>query len=148
MTEDSTFTRLLSELGQILGIAPLAPSLGVCQLVFDGRHVVHLMHAGARDLVLLSCSLDGQGMDGSHALRMARADFLQAGNGGVILCVAPDGRPCMQLALALRDCSASDLETALESLLNQAERWADSAPADTAGPGRRPDDPALFLQSV
>lgn len=148
MAEDATFAQLLSELGQILGIAALTPSQGVCQLVFDGRYVVQLLHAGPRDQILLSCSLPDGGADAVHAQRMARANFLQAGDGGVVLCVTPGGQPCMQLALALRGCRGTALESALESLLNQAERWAQGAQTGTATARRRGDDPALFLQSV
>lgn len=143
MSADSPFVRLISELGQSLGIGGLAPSdEGICQLVFDGRHVVQLLHVGARDQVLLSCRLADHGIEARHAERMARANFLQAGR-GVVLCLAPDGRPHMQVALELAGCGAATLCAALEALVDQAERWND-------GTQRRagPSDPAIFLQSV
>lgn len=147
MSVDPPFARLISELGQSLGIAALAPSdEGICQLVFDGRHVVQVLHAGARDQVLLSCRLADHGIDALQADRMVRANFLQAGR-GVVLCLAPDGRPYMQVAIELAGCSAATLCPALEALLDQAERWSQGM-AGADSPGARPIDPAVFLQSV
>lgn len=146
MSADSPFARLISELGQSLGIAGLAPSDdGLCQLVFDGRHVVQVVHVGARNQVLLSCRLADHGIDARQAERMARANFLQAGR-GVVLCLAPDGRPYMQVAMDLAGCSAATLYPVLEALLDQAERWSQASAADRPSGG--PPDPAIFLQSV
>lgn len=146
MPVDSPFARLISDLGQILGIAGLAPSdEGICQMVFDGRHVVQAMHLPGNGLVLLSCRLSDHGVDAAQAERMARANFLQAGR-GVVLCIGPDGRPCMQVAVDLSGCTADTLSRLLESLLDQAENWSwDAAPAKSSG-GR--PDPSFFLQSV
>ncbi|HET8597397.1 MAG TPA: type III secretion system chaperone [Castellaniella sp.] len=144
MSADSPFARLIADLGRTLGIDALAPSQdGICQLVFDGRHVVQLVHLGARGRVLISCRLADHGIDARQADRMARANFLQAGHGAV-LCAAPDGRPHMQVALELDGCTAAVLGPALESLLDQAESWNQAPAADA--PDMR--DPAVFLQSV
>ncbi|WP_410900901.1 CesT family type III secretion system chaperone, partial [Pseudoalteromonas sp. SIMBA_162] len=44
---DPQFAQVLSELGQALGIPALAPAEGgLCQLAFDGRHLVQLMAHG------------------------------------------------------------------------------------------------------
>ncbi|KAB0607346.1 type III secretion system chaperone [Castellaniella defragrans] len=147
MPADSSYAHLIAELGLALGIAGLAPSdEGICQLVFDGRQVVQLVHVGARGLVLLSCRLADHGIDARQAERMARANFLQAGR-GVVLCAAPDGRPHMQVAQELAGCTAATLCAALESLLDQAESWS-RAQARTADPASGGRDPAFFLQSV
>lgn len=149
MTTDFSFARLLSEFGQVLGIAGLAPSAeGLCQLVFDGRHVVQIIHMGAREQVLLSCMLGDAGVDAAQAALMAKANFLQAGRGAVV-CQSPDGKPHMQTALPLPECGAAALGAALEALLDQAERWgqrlaSEAAPAAFANTR----DPSIFLQSV
>ena len=149
MIADFSFARLLSEFGQSLGIAELAPTdEGLCQLVADGGHTVQLIHVGARDSVLLSCCLGEREVDAAQAASMVKANFLQAGRGAV-LCQAPDGRPHIQLALACAECSAASLCAALEALLDQADRWREllaqqAAPASAAGVR----DPSVFLRSV
>ncbi|MGB3277459.1 MAG: type III secretion system chaperone [Castellaniella sp.] len=146
MSVDSPYARVISDLGLALGITGLTPSEeGICQLVFDGRQVVQVMHVGARGLVLLSCRLADHGIDACQADRMARANFMQAGHGAV-LCIAPDGRPHMQVALKLAECSAATLCPALESLLDLAESWSRAQSRPAGQPGAL--DPAVFLQSV
>ncbi|MFC4297765.1 type III secretion system chaperone [Castellaniella hirudinis] len=146
MSVDSPYVRLIAELGSTLGIAGLAPSAeGICQLVFDGRQVVQVVHVGAHGLVLVSCQMADHGIDARQADRMVRANFMQAGHGAV-LCLAPDGRPHMQVALKLAECTAATLCPVLESLLDQADAWAQASVAATDVPG--PRDPAFFLQSV
>lgn len=148
MPVDHAFERLLSEFGQSLGIAGLEPSAeGLCQLVFDGCHVVQIVHMGARGQVLLSCFLgDGQ-VDAAQAGLMARANFLQAGCGAVV-CQAPDGRPCMQVALPLSGCGAASLGVALEALLEQADRWRERLAREAATSALSRGGPASFLQAV
>lgn len=144
MSVDSSYVHLIAELGRTLGIAGLAPSAeGICQLVFDGRQIVQVVHVGAHGLVLVSCRLADHGIDGRQADRMARANFMQAGHGPV-LCLAPDGRPHVQVALTLSECTASMLCSVLESLLDRADDWT-RAGASEASAAR---DPAFFLQSV
>ncbi|MGA0583753.1 MAG: type III secretion system chaperone [Castellaniella sp.] len=144
MSVDSSYVHLIAELGRALGIAGLAPSAeGVCQLVFDGRQIVQVVYVGAHGLVLVSCRLADHGIDARQADRMARANFMQAGHGAV-LCLAPDGRPHMQVALNLSECTASMLCSVLESLLDRADAWARAGATDA--PAAR--DPAFFLQSV
>lgn len=146
MSADSPYARLIAELGQTLGIAGLAPSAeGICQLVFDGRQVVQVVHVGAHGLVLVSCRLADHLIDAPQAERMARANFMQAGQ-GVVLCVAPDGRPHAQVALRLADCTAATLCPVLESLLDQADAWGRAPAGATEASAAR--DPAFFLQSV
>ncbi|WP_276807892.1 type III secretion system chaperone [Castellaniella defragrans] len=146
MPADSSYAHLIAELGLALGITGLAPSdEGICQLVFDGRLVVQVVHVGAHGLVLLSCRIADHGLDAPQAERMARANFLQAGRGPV-LCAAPDGRPHMQVALELSGCTAGALCPVLESLLDQAESWSRTQAHAADTPGAR--DPAVFLQSV
>lgn len=145
MSVNPLYAQLIADLGQTLGMAGLAPTHdGICQLVFDGQHVVQLVYVPAADSVLLSCRLADHGIDADQAHRMARANFMQAGR-GTVLCVAPDGRPYMQAALPLGGCTAGQLCSMLESLLDQAESWAS---ARVCTPAARDTDPAIYLQSV
>ncbi|MBV7485222.1 type III secretion system chaperone [Bordetella sp. BOR01] len=145
---DSTFERILSELGQLLGISSLAPTGdGLCQLVFDGSLAVQLVDMRAHRQVLLSCALDTGPANAAHAELMAKANFMQAGC-GVVACLAPDGRAHLQLSIPLTECNGQALATALETLLNQAETWQMRL-RDQAANIREPiRNPAVYLQSV
>ncbi len=144
---DPLFARILSELGQTLGIPALAPAEGgLCQLAFDGRHLVQLVEHGARGQILLSCAVGGK-MDGAQALLAAQSNFMQAG-GGVVACAAPDGRMHLQLGVPRAECRADTLLAAIDALLGQVEAWekrsAQAAPGGDA-PWR---NPAFMMQSV
>lgn len=146
---DPLFARILSELGQTLGIPALAPAEGgLCQLAFDGRHLVQLMEHGARGQILLSCAVGGK-MDGALALLAAQSNFMQAG-GGVVACAAPDGRLHLQLGVARADCRADTLMAAIDALLGQVEAWEKrSARADAdADVDAHRRNPAFLMQSV
>ncbi|EHK65691.1 hypothetical protein KYC_14350 [Achromobacter arsenitoxydans SY8] len=144
---DPFFARILSELGQTLGIPALAPAEGgLCQLAFDGRHLVQIMEHGARAQILLSCAVGGK-MDGAQALLAAQSNFMQAG-GGVVACAAPDGRMHLQLGVPRAECRADTLMAAIDALLAQAEAW------ETRSARAEPDvdalrrNPAFMMQSV
>lgn len=142
---DATFDRIVAEFGELLGIAGLAPSeAGFCQLVFDERHVVQLLHVGGRGCVLLSCMLGPERTNAAQAELMARSNFLQAG-GGAIVCQAPDGRTCIQLGIPLVECRPYRLEAALEALLNQAEAWEARLHEAPSQGLQNPRNPALWL---
>lgn len=145
---DSHFAQALSELGQALGIPALAPADGgLCQLAFDGRHLVQLMAHGARGQILLSCAVGGGMMDGAQALLAARANFLQAG-GGVVACAAPDGRMHLQLAVPREQSGAQALLAAIDALLNQVEAWEQRAARADPDVDRARRNPAFMMQSI
>ncbi|OMG76822.1 hypothetical protein BIZ92_17070 [Achromobacter xylosoxidans] len=143
---DSHFAQALSELGLALGIPALAPAEGgLCQLAFDGRHLVQLLAHGARGQILLSCAVGGGKMDGAQALLAAQGNFLQAG-GGVVACAAPDGRMHLQLGVPREQCNAQALLAAIDALLNQVEAWEKrGARAEPDAPRRTP---TFMRQSV
>lgn len=133
---------LLRELGESIGIPALElDASGGCQLAFDGRWLVTLIHAPAVHRWILSCPLAAahapvtSGTQGA----MLRASFMGAGCGGGALSLAPDGRPSLQYQLAHSECNAPALLAQIESLLNQAEIWAEriqrgeTAPANAQG---------------
>ncbi|MFY1909614.1 CesT family type III secretion system chaperone [Achromobacter xylosoxidans] len=146
IVSDSHFAQALSELGQALGIPALAPAEGgLCQLAFDGRHLVQLLAHGARGQILLSCAVGGGKMDGAQALLAAQGNFLQAG-GGVVACAAPDGRMHLQLGVPREQCNAQALLAAIDALLNQVEAWEKrGARAEPDAPRRTP---TFMRQSV
>ncbi|WP_231570345.1 type III secretion system chaperone [Achromobacter sp. RTa] len=144
---DPSFARMLSELGQMLGIPALAPSDGgLCQLAFDGRHLVQIVEHGARGQVLLSCAVGGR-MDGAQALLAAQSNFMQAG-GGIVACAAPDGRMHLQLGVARAECRADTLMAAIDALLNQVEAWEQRCARTEPDVDALRRNPAFMMQSV
>ncbi|KGD93681.1 hypothetical protein JL37_14655 [Achromobacter sp. RTa] len=138
---------MLSELGQMLGIPALAPSDGgLCQLAFDGRHLVQIVEHGARGQVLLSCAVGGR-MDGAQALLAAQSNFMQAG-GGIVACAAPDGRMHLQLGVARAECRADTLMAAIDALLNQVEAWEQRCARTEPDVDALRRNPAFMMQSV
>jgi len=142
---DAIFARIISELGDYLGIPGLVPTdTGLCQLVFDKSQVVQLVYMGARNQVLLSCPLDIQQADAAQLALIARGNFMQAA-GGAVICVAPDGRAHAQLGMAFTDCDSQPLLAAIEGLLAEARRWEQLLrEAATATTTR--SHPGMFLQ--
>lgn len=120
---NSSFAYLLSDVGQLLGMPALAPGDdGVCQLVFDSRHVVTIVNFRARGYILLSCAVSSSGITAAQAMLMASSNFMQAA-GGTVACTAPDGRLTLQLGVPQADCQATRLLSAIECLLDQVEIW-------------------------
>lgn len=118
-----SFSRLLSEVGQVLGIPALAPSNeDVCQLAFDGRHLLQIVYIGARDHILLSCPVGPSKITAEQALLAASSNFMQAA-GGAVACAAPDGRLVLQAGVLSGSCQARTLLSAIEGLLEQVETW-------------------------
>ncbi|WP_348984395.1 type III secretion system chaperone [Achromobacter sp. Bel] len=142
------FARILSDLGRSLGIPALAPSeAGLCQLAFDGRHLVQLMEQGARAQILLSCAVGAGKMDGAQALLAAQSNFLQAG-AGAVACAAPDGSMHLQLGVPRADCAADTLLAAIDALLNQVETWEKRLARAEPDVDALRRDPAFMMQSV
>lgn len=146
---DSLFSDVLAELGEVLEISDLTPSDdGVCQLVFDAKHVVQLINIHARGQLLLSCQVGLGKADPQHILLMIQANFMQAGSGAII-CIGPDERSYLQFGMPLlASTTASDVLCAIELLLNQVEAW-DARLSQDAHAGVTPR-PSLehWMQSV
>ena len=125
----STINELLAGLGQHLGMQGLRlDGAGCCQLVFDQRWLVTLMHQGAISRIALHCPVSSaqsaQTLDSAALLAMLKANFLGRGTGRCQLSVCTEGRACLLLELALAETDSSVLAHALEQLLNQAETWS------------------------
>ena len=118
----------------------------VCELAIDGRHRVQLIVVGSRRQILVSCAVGPTSLEARHARLMAQANFMQAG-GGVVLCIAPDGRAHVQLAVAFEHAGASSLISALEALLAQIDIW-DERLNRPDPQGRPPTPPPFFMQPV
>ena len=118
----------LAELGRQIGIPDLCmDNAGCCQLTFDSRWLVTLLHSSTNGFWTITCFLATSGTaisaDAQHA--MLRANFMGAGCAGGNLSIAPDGRPCLQYRLAGNDTSGGILLAAIEKLLDQAEIWSE-----------------------
>ena len=142
------FSRLLSETGQLLGMPSLAPSSeGVCQLAFDGRHLVQIVDVRARDHILLSCFIGSEKITAEQAMLVASSNFMQAA-GGAVACATPDGRLMLQFGIARTACQASLLLSAIEALLNQVETWEAKLSRATMSAHNSRDFLALKLSSA
>ena len=125
----STIKELLTSLGQHLGVGSLQlDEASCCQLLFDQRWVVTLIHQGALGRIALNCPLgsaqSAQAL-GAGALRaMLQANFMGRGTGRFQLSICPEGRIFLTLELALTEADSGVLVHALEQLLNQAETWS------------------------
>lgn len=118
-----SFSRLLSDVGQLLGIPSLAPSSeGMCQLAFDARHRVDIVNVADREHVLVSCSVGPGKLTAEQAMLVACGNFMQTA-GGVVACAAPDGRLTLQFGVAHAVCQADTLLSRIEALLQQVETW-------------------------
>jgi hypothetical protein len=121
---------LLAELGERLGMPGLRLDAGgACQLVFDQRWLVTLLHERSAGRLSLYCALGPAGQPehlGTQTMAdLLRANFLGQGCAGGALSFGPDGRAYLQLSLNLADAGAQDLHNRLETLLNQCETWSE-----------------------
>lgn len=130
--------RIISELGQALGIPSLAARDGLCELAIDNHHRLQVIVVAARRQILLSCAIGPAGLPAQQMQLMAQANFMQAG-GGAVLCLAPDGRPHVQIAVPYEHAGAGNLIAAIEALLAQVDTWEErlqrvDAPFRPTGP--------------
>jgi hypothetical protein len=145
---DSHFATLLAEIGQMLGIAGLVPSEGgICQLAFDGRHVVQIIAVDGRGHILISCQVGAVAMDSVQAMLAAQNNFMQVA-GGIIACAAPNGRLHLQFSIPRTECRAPALMSAIEVLLNQVEIWEARLVRAESLASNANRDPASLLRSV
>lgn len=142
------FKRLLSEVGQLLGIPTLAPgNEEVCQLAFDGRHLLQIVHVEGRDHILLSCPVGSGEITAEQAIFAASSNFMQAA-GGAVACAAPDGRLVLQFGMPTESCQASTLLSAMERLLDEVEGWETKLSSSSARSDVMRHDMALQLHSA
>lgn len=146
----------LALLGERLGLKGLRLNAsGACRLVFEQRWVVTLVHDVALRQIVLHCPLcaapQAATLSPATLRSLLQASFMGQGCGGGQLAMAPDGHVCLQWAVALADADEA-LAPALESLLNQAERWSPRLQAgDPAAPAAGEAEtlpPAWTMQKV
>lgn len=131
-----------------LGMPGLRPdSEGLCQLVFDQRHVVRLAVMPARAAVLLDCSIGSHAVDAGSACTLLRANHLRGAEGDCLFSVSPQGLANVHCIVGAQAALAGNLLAAIENLLNEVERWETrlvQGAAQTA-----PRTPAsVFMQTV
>lgn len=120
---------------------------GICQLVFDRKHLVSIVDVNARDHILVSCALGPSDMTAANAMLMARSNFMQAA-GGAVACTAPDGRLMLQLGVPQTGCQAARLISAIESLLDQVDMWESKLSRAALSVDTKEGEIALNLRSV
>jgi Tir chaperone protein (CesT). len=129
---------LLQELGQKLGLGPLAlDDSGNCQLVFDGDLVVELQAPGDGfiSLVATVCPVPA---DGREALftDLLEANLLGQGTGGATLALdtaLDEVVLCQRLETAQLD--NEGFEGALETFINHLEFWKGRTSSSAGGTG-------------
>jgi hypothetical protein len=127
MSHAASAEELLSDLGRRMGLPALRTNAaGVCQLLFDQRWLVTLVHSGSSPCMGLQCPITAPGaqLGESGLLAMLQGSFLGAGAGGCTLCIGPDQRAYLQCFLPL-PAQPEQLSRTLEQLLNHAETWAE-----------------------
>jgi hypothetical protein len=121
---DNFLSHLLSEVGRSIGIPQLAAGDDQsCQILFDGRHQVSIVHIPTRGHILLSCAVGATTLTADQALEVVRSNFMQAA-GGIVACASPkDGRLLLQYGVPRNEASAATILTSIEALLQQVEAW-------------------------
>lgn len=115
-------------LGQQMGLPTLTlDAQGSCQLVFDQRWVVTLLHDGAADALGLHCPLGEPGqaprLPSRVLCQLLSANFMGQCTGGMHITLAPDQRLYLHASWPLTQAHTA-LHQRLELVLNEAERWA------------------------
>ena len=120
--------QLAAALGAKLGINELCFSAtDSCQLVFDQRWVVTLIHESNRQRITINCPIGVAGhcdqLSRAALLAMLKANFMEQGCPGASLSVGQDRRAYLQTAVSMQEAADNALHSGLEMLLNQAEHW-------------------------
>lgn len=120
---------LASALGAQLGIPGLCFNAArSCQLVFDQRWVVTLIHDATRQRVTLNCPLAGaeqcRQLSRQTLLAMLQANFMEQGTPGATLSISHDQLAHLQTTVLLHEAIDNALHNSLELLLNHAETWS------------------------
>lgn len=120
---------LITALGEQLGMPGLKlDAKGTCQLVFDETWVVTVVHAPARQSLVLDCVASPLGASierSTDALAAAlRGNFMGQATAGGWLCIGPDGRAHLQWQTPLAGVTAAQVAAALSALLQSAETWS------------------------
>lgn len=137
---------LIGALGTVMAMPGLRLSAaGTCQLLFDQRWLVTLVHDAATGMLWFHCPVGPAApadtrLSASTLSDMLRGNFMGQGCGGGALSIGPDGRPYLHLHIPLADAKVQDLHEGLEALLDHCEVWArriqDTESADVAARGQ------------
>lgn len=142
---------LIAGVGAALGIPDLALDGNGCfALVVDGQRMLTVALDGADNRLLLSCGAGRlpAGCSTEVLRSLLRANFLWRGSAGATLALAPDGETLTLVrAIPVGGTQARELVSALDALLDAAERWAKavaSGASAASGPLSGPLGGSLF----
>jgi len=120
---------------------------GLCQLIFDQRHVVRIAVMPAREVLVIDCSIGSHAVDTSSACALLRANHLRGAEGDCLFSVSPQGLANVHCNVGIRSALAGGVSAAIESLLNEVERW--ETRLVQGAPPASPRTPAsVFMQTV
>jgi hypothetical protein len=141
MRSDPGVDALICAIGDGLGIPDLALDGNGCfALVVDGRRMLSVALDGSEKRLVASCAVARlpSGCSADTLRNLLRANFLWRGSAGATLALAPDGESLTLLrAIPLDGTQAREVLSALDALLDAAERWAkavESGAVTASGP--------------
>ncbi|MBL0420950.1 type III secretion system chaperone [Ramlibacter sp. AW1] len=135
---------LLHDLGHALGLELAFDEAGLCRLVVDRQWHVGILFDAGRDHLVLTCPLhtpQADTLDPAWLLLMLKGNCTAIGGVPATLSVAPDGFPCAQADIPVRDTGLRTLMRRLEQLLEVAQAWStrlSQPPGDAASVRKRP----------
>ena len=144
----SDVDRIFSGLAGQLGMPGLCPDqTGLCQLVFDQRHVVRIAVVPARSALVLDCSIGSRTVDADSACALLRANHLRGAEGDCLFSISPQGLANVHCIVGTESALSGNLLAAIENLLNEVERWEAHLLQGAAQAALR-TPASLFMQTV
>lgn len=144
----SEVDRIFASLAGQLGLPELRPDAeGLCQLVFDQRHVVRIAVMPARLVLVIDCSIGSRAVDAGSACALLRANYLRGAEGDCLFSVSPQGLANVHCTVGMEAALSGSLLATIENLLNEVERWeARLVQGATQAAPRAPA--SVFIQTV
>jgi len=120
---------------------------GLCQLIFDQRHVVRIAVMSTRSVLMLDCSIGSHTVDAGSACALLRANHLRGAEGDCLFSLSPQGLANVHCTVGVESALAGNLLAAIENMLNEVDRWETRLVQGAAQ--ATPRTPAsVFMQTV
>lgn len=133
------YKQLLSELGQAVGLADLAPDKdNYCCLGFDDKIITHLQYNEENEILMLFAQLGTIDEDKTVALypRLLKANLFWQGTGGATIGIDDETREVlMSYQTPMRFIDFPKFQELLEGFINTAELWINTLEAVQHGGG-------------